>query len=225
MRKIIFLFAVLFVLDMFVSNPVVISSVIPLAIPIALAGVSALSSVLGSAKASSEVRKNERQLRAFQDENLRDYISNYYDGGLESRSSKAYLKRLDESMRDQQRISEGQAVSTGATQENILAAKQSQNRAMSEAVSGIVAQDEQKKESARERYLQRKMNLMQGEMGMRQQKAQNWITTAQGIASAAGSAASAFMPPTSGLSTDYSIAAGGAGHTPQYLQRFRSQMK
>ena len=181
--------------------------------------------MLGSAKAASEMRKNERQLRSFQDENLRDYISNYYDGGLESRSSRAYLKRLDESMRDQQRIREGQSVSTGATQENILAAKQAQNRAMSDAISGIVSQDEQRKESARERYLQRKMNLMQGEMGARQQRAQNWITTAQGISSAAGSAASAFMPTSSGLSTDYSIAAGGPGHTPQYLQRFRTQMK
>lgn len=224
MRKVIFLFIALFILDYFVDSPIVVRST-PLAIPIALAGVSALSSVLGSAKAASEMRKNERQLRSFQDENLRDYISNYYDGGLESRSSRAYLKRLDESMRDQQRIREGQSVSTGATQENILAAKQAQNRAMSDAISGIVSQEEQRKESARERYLQRKMNLMQGEMGMRQQRAQNWITTAQGISSAAGSAASAFMPASSGLSTDYSIAAGGPGHTPQYLQRFRTQMK
>ena len=172
-----------------------------IAIAAITAAISAASAGYGAYKSGQANKKNKALLDQMENENTAEYIKDYYRGALENPGSKAYLKRLDQTMRDNTKAIENTAASTGATHENILAAKESNNRVMSDAVSGLVQNEDQRKESIKNNYLQRKQALLGGQMGMNSQVAQNWATTAGNISSSAGSLASAYMQSNGKLLT------------------------
>lgn len=194
MRKIIILFIATFILSLFANSDYAVSEAIaPLLIPAIMGGIGVVSQALGAAKAAKLEKENRRLLDVQQNENLANYVSDYYRGALDNPGSRAYLKKLDETMRDTTKATENRAISTGATQENVLAAKQANNEVMSDAVGNIIQGEESRKDAVKERYLQRKSGLVAGEMGANTQRAQNWISTTQGIANAAGNLASAYL--------------------------------
>lgn len=156
-------------------------------------GISAASSAFGAAKSAQANRKNRKLLNAMGEENKAEYLKDYYRGSLDNPGSKAYLKRLDQTMKDNTKATETTAASTGSTQENVLAAKESNNRVMSDAVSGLVQNEDVRRESVKNAYLQRKQSLTAGQMGMNSQVAQGWVNTAANISNAAGSLASAYL--------------------------------
>lgn len=162
-------------------------------IPIIMAAIAAASTAYGAVKSGQANRKNERMLGELKDENQADYVREYNRGALDNPGSKAYLKRLQSTMEDNTKATENTAAATGATQENVLNAKQSNNRVMSDAISGLVEREDVRQENVKDRYLQRKSGLVSGQMGLNSQRAQTWADTAQGISSAAGSLASAYM--------------------------------
>lgn len=162
-------------------------------IPIIMAAIAAASTAYGAVKSGQANRKNERLLGDLKDENQADYVREYNRGALDNPGSKAYLKRLASTMEDNTKATENTAAATGATQENVLNAKQSNNRVMSDAISGLVEREDFRKENVKDRYLQRKSGLVSGQMGLNSQRAQTWADTAQGISGAAGSLASAYM--------------------------------
>ena len=148
---------------------------------------------VGALKAGQQNRKNQKLLNQMGDENRADYMREYYRGALENPGSKAYLKRLDESLRDNTKATENTATATGATQENVLAAKQANNEVMSNAIGGLVQQEDMRKENIKQNYFQRKNALTQAQMGMNAQYGQNWMNTASNIAGAAGNLASVYL--------------------------------
>lgn len=147
------------------------------------------ASVAGSASARS---KNERQLKALETENEAEYLREYYRGALDNDGAKSYLKRLDERMKRADKATENALTSQGATHENALAAKQANNQVYSDAVANLVEGEQDRKDQIKSGYKQTKGGLAQGQMGMNAQQAQTWGQIGQGIASAAGSVASAY---------------------------------
>lgn len=148
---------------------------------------------LGAYKAGQQGKKNQTLLSQMADENKSEYMSEYYRGALDNPGSKAYLKRLDQSVRDSTKATENTAAATGATQENVLAAKQANNEVMSNAIGGLVQQEDMRKEGIKQNYFQRKNALTQAQMGMNAQIGQNWMNAASNIAGAAGNLASVYM--------------------------------
>jgi hypothetical protein len=193
---------------------------IPLVVPIIAAAVSALSAAGSAAKGSQAARKNRQILQGMEDENNRQYIEEYYRGALDNPAAKSYLKRLDQTMRDTTRATENTATATGATQENVQAAKQSNNRIMSDAIAGLTEREEGRKEAVRDRYLQRKSNLASGQMGMNNQVAQNWMTTGSNISSAAGALANAYLQSRGGSQSTFTGANPQFGQYETYFNRF-----
>lgn len=155
--------------------------------------IAAASAGYGAYKSGQSNKVNRRILDTMGNENQEDYMREYYRGALENPGSKAYLKRLDETMKDNTKDIENNAAATGATQENVLAAKQSNNRVMSDAVGGLVQNEDDRKQQVKQYYLQRKQGLLGGQMGMNSQVAQNWATMGNNVANAAGSLASAYL--------------------------------
>ena len=148
---------------------------------------------VGAYKAGQQGKKNQKLLNNMSDENTSDYLREYYRGTLENPGSRAYLKRLDENIRDNNRITENTATASGATQENVLAQKQANNEVVSNAIGGLIQNEDLRKEQIKQNYFQRKNALTQAQMGMNEQIGANWINTASNIANAAGSLASTYL--------------------------------
>ena len=126
-------------------------------------------------------------------ENDADYFREYYKDALDNPSSKSYLKRLDNRMKDTDKATENNAIVSNATQENVLAQKKANNEVMSDAVSGLVERSEGRKDAIRENYLNRKNSIQTGQMGQNTQKANNWMNVTNAISQAAGGLASAYL--------------------------------
>lgn len=162
-------------------------------IPIILGALAVASTAYGAIKSGQENKKNQTLLNSMNEEANAEFVREYHRGALDNPGSKAYLKRLESVMEDNKKASENTAASTGATHENVLAEKQSNNRVMSDAVAGLVEREDARQQSVKQGYLNRKQSLIGAQMGMNSQKAQTWSDTAQGISSAAGSLASAYL--------------------------------
>jgi hypothetical protein len=162
-------------------------------IPIILGALAVASTAYGAIKSGQENKKNQSLLNSMNSEANAEYVREYNRGALDNPGAKAYLKRLETVMEDNKRASENTAASTGATQENVLAEKQSNNRVMSDAVAGLVEREDSRQQAVKQGYLNRKQSLMGAQMGLNSQRAQTWSDTAQGISSAAGSLASAYL--------------------------------
>lgn len=159
-----------------------------------IAAVASLAATgYGAYKSGQANKANRRILNEAKDENQREYIQEYNRGALDNPGSRAYLKRLESKLKDDTKAVENNADRTGATQENVLASKQANNRIMSDAVAGLVEKEDARKMQVKENYLQRKSNLKLGQMSQNSMVAQNYANIAQGVSSAAGSLASAYM--------------------------------
>lgn len=193
-RYVIVLAVIAYMLDLaFPTQAQVNQAVIPIAIPIVLAALSVATSAYGSVKSSQAAKKNQSMLDGLQEENTGDFLKEYHRGSLENNSSKAYLKRLEGVMEDNRKASENTAAATGATHENVLAEKQSNNRIMSDAISGLVEREDNRQQQMRQGYITRKQGLMGTQMGINQQKAQTWAELASGVSSAAGTLAGTYL--------------------------------
>ena len=203
-RAIIILFIIgLYAFDSLNNNNICIM-IIPL-VPIIAGGVSVASSIFGSSKAAKAARENEKILKGLQDENKANYIEEYYRGSLDNPGAQTFLKRLDENLRDKTTATENNAAATGATQENVLAAKQSNNEVYSNAVGDLVQNEDARKQGVKQNYFTNKTNLLGQQMSLNSQKAANWQNIASGISQAAGNLASSYL-----MSGGGKVLSGGA---------------
>jgi len=162
-------------------------------IPLIAAGIAALAAGGSAIAGASANRKNSRILAGLQRENENMYLQEYYRGALDNEGAKAYLKRLDEKLQENNTAIDNQAVATGATHENRLAAKQANNEVMSDAVAGLVEREDNRKMAVKDRYFGNKTSLLNGEMQQNAAIANNWANLGSGISSAAGSLAASYL--------------------------------
>lgn len=158
---------------------------LPLVIPIISAIVSAASAVGGGLASAKKNRENQYLLN----QEKADLDKELYQGVLDDAGSKAYLRSVNQNLRDSITGIENSAVSTGATHENTLAAKQAANEVMSNAVGNLLQQEEGKRQT----LLNRKSNLNAQQAAINSQNAQNWQQISQGIANASSALGTAYM--------------------------------
>lgn len=154
-------------------------------LPVIMAAMAGISAVAGGAASSSQNRKNNSLVDARNDE----LIKEQYQGVLDDPGSKAYLRTLKENLRDSIDGIENTAVSTGATHENVIAAKESANRAISESMASLLQREDQK----RNNVMQQRTGLLGTQLGLNAQNAQNWAQVAGNVASAASMLGSAYL--------------------------------
>ena len=205
-------------LDYFSPERIIVQQAI---IPIILGALAVASTAYGAIKSGQENKKNQTLLNSMNEEANAEFVREYHRGALDNPGSKAYLKRLESVMEDNKKASENTAASTGATHENVLAEKQSNNRVMSDAVAGLVEREDARQQSVKQGYLNRKQSLIGAQMGMNSQKAQTWADTAQGISSAAGSLASAYMMSDGKL---FNTPVSGASNGPVYVNQSNGRL-
>lgn len=162
-------------------------------IPLIAAGIAALAAGGSAIMGARANRKNARILADRNRENEQIYLQEYYRGALDNEGSRAYLKRLDEKMEENNTAIDNQAVASGATQENRLAAKQANNEVMSDAIAGLIEKEDARKLSVQDRYFNNKAAIQSGQMQQNAAVANNWAQLGSGISNAAGSLAAAYL--------------------------------
>lgn len=165
----------------------------PIVIAGIAAGISALASAGTSVAGGIKNRQSQRILANLDNENTERYLQEYYRGALDNDASKAYLKRLTSEMDRRDQALENSTVATGATHENVLAQKQANNEVISDAIAGLVEREDARKRDTENRYLTMKNQLASAQMSQNAAVANNWANLGEGISSAAGNLASAYM--------------------------------
>lgn len=162
-------------------------------IPIIAAAISALAAGGSAIAGANANKKNASILAARELENESLYLQEYYRSALENPSAKAYLKRLEQKIEENNAAIDNQATASGATFENRLAAKQANNEVMSDAIAGLIEREDNRKLSVQDRYFNNKAAIQSGQMQQNAAVANNWAQLGSGISSAAGSLAAAYL--------------------------------
>lgn len=160
--------------------------------PIVAAIASVASSAYSAIKSNKANKKNDKAIKAMENENRQDYLREYYRGALESESSKAYLKKLDERMKRADKAADNALTAKGATHENALAVKQANNEVYSNAVADLVANEQSRKDNIRSGYKNQQNKILGAQMQQNSNEAATWSQLGEGIASAAGSLGAAY---------------------------------
>ena len=150
------------------------------------AAIGALASAGGALMSAQANKRNERKIKAMENENRADYLREYYRGALDNEGSRAYLKRLDERMKRSDRAAENALTASGATHENALAVKQANNEVYSDAVSNLVENEQSRKDAVRADYKEGKNAIAQAQMQQNANEAATWSQVGNAISSAAG---------------------------------------
>jgi hypothetical protein len=150
-----------------------------------LPAIMAAGSAIGAIGSASANRKNERKLRAMENEEKQDYLREYYRGALDNEGSRAYLKKLDERLKRSDKATENALTASGATHENALAVKQANNEVYSDAVSNLVENEQTRKDQVRAGHKEAMNTFANAQMQQNANQAQTWSQVGQGISSAA----------------------------------------
>lgn len=159
------------------------------------------SSVFGGIKANKARKEAEKEQRRILNQmaadNESNFLRDYYQDAFDDPSSRSYLKRISEEVYDRNKGIENSGISSGATHENSLAAKESANKEMGRAINDVVINNEGKKQAAKNQYIQRKNAIASGNMELTQQqgdmKAQNWSTLGGNLADSITGLASTYL--------------------------------
>lgn len=165
--------------------------------------ISGVAGLIGSAISRRKQKKSEREqrriLQGMEDENERLFMNDYYQDMFDDPSSRSYLKRISQTMYDDNAAISNNAVSTGATQENALAQKQAANEVMSDAVNNLVVGHEAKKGEAKQGYLSRKQQLAAGKTDLSQRESVNAGNAAMGFAKSVSDVAEGALAAIPGM--------------------------
>ena len=194
---------------------------IPLAIPIALAATSVMSSIFGASKSASANEAAQAQLAAekakTQAERRRKMNEDYIDTASGQNMIRQARQEADRIWKREQ----GAAAVSGATDANTQMAKDAGNQMVGNAIANIAANDTARKDNIDAQYRQEERAITQQQIANQQQKGQIIAQAASGVGSALMQAAGATFGGTKlGMSMMGAGSPGGAGVTsqPDYLQ-------
>jgi hypothetical protein len=139
-----------------------------------LTGLGMLSSAIGTginayqnSKANKLAEQNYNQTRG-------RLLTDMYANPLDSVANKALLSQMDRRLNKREEAIANQAAASGATFENVLAAKQASNEAMADVVSGIMHGEQARHDSYRGQLLNLDSQRTAQQMAAKQAAGQNW---------------------------------------------------
>lgn len=110
-------------------------------------GGSLLSSLGASYLSSREIAKaREEENRRYQDARSY-YTTQYYRDPLSAIGNRSLLKSMDERMKDSAEALNNRAIASGATMENMLAARQADNRVMSDLHAQLIRGEDARRDA------------------------------------------------------------------------------
>lgn len=137
------------------------------------AATSLASGIAGGIKARKAAKKMNAQLDKMEKDNKDWYDRRYNEDYTQSALAQAALTKAKDAVLQQVSGATGSSIVTGATGEEAARAKAAANQTISDTLSNIVQEGEQRKSQVEQQYLSQKNNLDQQRLGMYQQRAAN----------------------------------------------------
>jgi len=147
-------------------------------------GISAIGSAIGAIGSSVKNRKaQEERTRSY--EEAKSYLDSlYYRDPLSTVGNRALLKSMDERMKDQTDALNNRMVAGGATMENQLAARESNNRTMGNVYTSLLQGEDARRDRIDAQRMQLDQQYSQGLQQSYLQDAMNWQSWGSAMAQA-----------------------------------------
>lgn len=156
------------------------------------AGLSAAGSIWGGIQSAKAARQARQRVERAKKENDSWFNREYYEDPTKRASALAVLNRTEENILRRNRAAAGRQAVMGGTEDSVTAAREANSETLAEATSNIVAQNDARRDSIGREYRSRRQELNDQLNGIDQQQAGSIGQAVQGLASTAGTIASAF---------------------------------
>lgn len=139
---------------------------------------------LGAGMSASKNKKARREEQKAYDRAQAYLNADYYRSPLESTGNRALLKTLDTRLEKNNEAIDNRAAAGGATVENVLAAKQNMNEAVSDTYAQLLRGEDARRQGIRAQQLGVDQNHSQAVQNSYREDAANWQQWGQTTASA-----------------------------------------
>lgn len=160
-------------------------------LPIAMAGASLASSLIGGLSASSAAKDAEERQRLQEAKEEAWYRRKYNENYLDTAAGQALVNRAREYAKENWKRAAGAQAVGGGTDASVAMAKEAGNKMMGDTLSNIAVADQQRKENVDNQHHQAQEKFAQMDMNREMQRAQNITQASQGASNALLSAAGA----------------------------------
>lgn len=150
------------------------------------AGLGLASSIAGGIANRKARRKQEQMIAQQQRENQAWYDRTYNADPTKRADTVRLLTQMQEQIKNRNKAAKGRQAVMGGTEDSTTAVKEANNKTLADTTSQIVAANDARKDNIEQKYMNRKNQLQNQQMGMEAEKAAD---TANAVAGVAGTAA------------------------------------
>lgn len=147
------------------------------------AGLKIGGSIFGGIKMSKAIKKMKAQINNQLKDNQNWYDRRYNEDATQRADAQALLTRTEESIRNRNAAAAGAQAVMGGTEESVAAAKEANNKALSDAVTNIAVNADARKDQIEQQYMNKKGELQDKLNNLTMQGAQNTAQAVNGVAS------------------------------------------
>lgn len=147
------------------------------------AGLKIGGSIFGGIKMSKAIKKMKAQINNQLKDNQNWYDRRYNEDATQRADAQALLTRTEESIRNRNAAAAGAQAVMGGTEESAAAAKEANNKALSDAVTNIAVNADARKDQIEQQYMNKKGELQDKLNNLTMQGAQNTAQAVNGVAS------------------------------------------
>lgn len=147
------------------------------------AGLKIGGSIFGGIKMSKAIKKMKDQINNQLKDNQDWYDRRYNEDATQRADAQALLTRTEESIRNRNAAAAGAQAVMGGTEESVAAAKEANNKALSDAVTNIAVNADARKDQIEQQYMNKKGELQDKLNNLTMQGAQNTAQAVNGVAS------------------------------------------
>lgn len=159
------------------------------------AGLGLASSIAGGIANRKARRKQEQMIAQQQRENQAWYDRTYNADPTKRADTVRLLTQMQEQIKNRNKAAKGRQAVMGGTEDSTTAVKEANNKTLADTTSQIVAANDARKDNIEQKYMNRKNQLQNQQMGMEAEKAAD---TANAVAGVAGTAANIAVTLDSG---------------------------
>lgn len=149
------------------------------------AAVGAAGSIFGGISAARAAKKMQQNIEAQQKANQDWYNRRYNEDATQRADAQRLLTMTEERIKNRNQQVAGAAAVMGGTEESVAAAKEANNKALSDTMSAINAAADARKDQIEQQYQQRDADLINQLNEIEQNKAQAISQAVQGVTGAA----------------------------------------
>ena len=149
------------------------------------AAVGAAGSIFGGISAARAAKKMQQNIEAQQKANQDWYNRRYNEDATQRADAQRLLTMTEERIKNRNQQVAGAAAVMGGTEESVAAAKEANNKALSDTMSAINAAADARKDQIEQQYQQRDADLINQLNEIEQNKTQAISQAVQGVTGAA----------------------------------------